>query len=620
MSGVGPGEVTFRLLDGSVGWDARPGDGLAGLVADDGALRLAPVASRVGAPGAAALPPLARSADGAWWLGGGAGLLRLGPCDDMFQRWAEAGRVRALATRGRRVAMLLASGEVIVLDTASGRVLARTRVGRAVTVTLGPDGSLEVVDRDGLRTELDPSGLVCRTEVCRPGDPVPARPSTEPPVPPGASVEVDGFCLEGRGCFDWRGRPVPAVDEAAGPDRLARRGQYLTLALDSRLPGCRWHRLRVDAEVPEGTSLEIAFATTDGSPADRTPADPLPGDWEGFASGDPHPTDWSTLVPGATDSTLAAPPGRYGYLRIRLTGDGRHTPAVHQVRLDLPRDTGVSRLPAVYSEEPTSADFTERFVSIVDAELEEIDEVIARRPAMLDADALPDDALTWLAGLLGTGFEAEMDVAQRRALLREAPALFRVRGTLAGVLRTIEVALGVTASIEELGTARPWGAVGSAHLGSLRVFGRSRVRVRLGTSRLGGSRLESEGNPDHDAITYGASQVRVHVPAGTDTSLVSRVLASQLPAHVVADVVAAPPGFTATVLRLGVDTVLTPPARTVVGSVALGRGAVVAAGRVGECPAGPDRVIGRPVARAAGPEWTTTKARRGKRPGSGATR
>ena len=609
MSGVGTGEVTFRLLDGSVGWEARPGDGLAGLVVDDGGVRLAPVPARVGAPGTAALPPLARSADGAWWLGGRAGLLRLGPCEETFQRWAEVRRVRALATRGRRLAVVLATGEVAVFDTASGRVLGRARVSHAATVALEADGSLEVVDRHGLRTELDPSGLVCRVEVCRPGDPVPAWPNTEPPVPAGATVEGDGFCLEGRGCFDWRGRPVPAVDEAASPDRLERRGQYLTLALDSQLPGCRWHRVRVDADVPEGTTVEVAFATTDGSPVGRTPAAPPPGDWEGFAPGDPHPSDWFTVVPGATDSTLGAPPGRYGYLRMRLTGDGRRTPAVHQVRLDLPRDTGVSRLPAVYSEEPSSADFTERFVSIVDAELEEIDEVIARRPAMLDADALPDDALAWLAGLLGTGFEAEMDVAQRRALLREAPELFRVRGTLAGVLRTIDVALGVTASIEELGTARPWGAVGSAHLGSLRVFGRSRVRVRLGTSLLGGSRLESEGNPDHDAVRYGASQVRVHVPAGTDTALVARVLGSQLPAHVVADVVAAPPGFTATVLRLGVDTVLTPPTRTVVGEVALGRGAVVAAGLAGDCPTGPDLVVGRPVARSAGGP--------GGRPGAG---
>jgi phage tail-like protein len=300
-------------------------------------------------------------------------------------------------------------------------------------------------------------------------------------------------------------------------------------------------------------------------------------------------------VSSTLDSTLGAPPGRYGYLRLRLTGDGRRTPVVHQVRLDLPRATGLSRLPAVFAEEPTAADFTERFLSIVDAELEEIDEVLARRAAMLDPEALPDDALGWLASLLGTGFDAEMDVAQRRDLLHAAPRLYRRRGTVDGVLETLRVTTGVTATIEELGTARPWGAVGTSRLGALRLFGRSRVRVRLGTSRLGGSRLESAGNPDDDAIHYGASRVRVHLPAGTGAALrglVARVVRSQLPADVVADVVVARPGLTATVMWLGVDTVLTPPPELVVGNATLGGGAVVAGGRV----AGADRVVGRPVA------------------------
>jgi phage tail-like protein len=588
MSGV---PATFRLLDGRTGWDPRPDDGLVGLVLGDGALRLGPTPSVQGGSGGRAAA-LARTNDGAWWLGGRWGLLRLGPCDDAFQPWQERRRVRALAGRGRRLAVVLAGGVVEVFDTGSGRLLAEARVPRAVAVQVEADGSLVVLDRHGLRTDLDSSGLVCQSEPCGPGRPFPASPPATPPVPHGATVGADGFCLGGRGCFDWRGRPTAEVDLDAGADIVLRRGQFLSLALDSGVPGCRWHRIRVDAELPEGTDVEIAFATTDGSPLGRTPGAPQPGDWSDVPAGDPHPTDWFVVASGATDSTLSASPGRYGYLRLRLTGDGRHTPVVHQVRLDLPRATGLDRLPALYAEEPTAADFTERFLAIVDAQLEDIDEVLARRPALLDPDALPDDALGWLAGLLGTGFEAEMDVVRRRAFLRAAPELFRRRGTLSGVLQTLRIALGVTATVEELGTARPWGAVGTAHLGALRLFGRSRVRVRLGTSRLGGSRLESEGNPDHDAILFGASRVRVHVPAGTDRELVARVLRSQLPAHIVADVVSSRAGFSATVLRLGIDTVLTPPEPAVVGSGSLGRSGVVAPGRA----AGADLVVGRPVA------------------------
>jgi phage tail-like protein len=493
------------------------------------------------------------------------------------------------------VAVVLTSGVVEVFQIGSGLLVARAVVPGAASVAIGTDGSLEVVDRHGLRTELDPSGLVCRAERCRPGDPIPPAPRAQP-APPGATLGADGFCLEGRGCFDWRGRRTAAPGPQAGEAAYERRGQYLSLALDSGIPGCRWHRVRVDAEVPEGTSVEIAFATTDGPPEGRPVVEPLPGEWSSFPAGSPHPTDWFVVTPGATDSTLGAAAGRYGYLRLRLIGAGQSTPTVHQVRLDLPRATGLDRLPAVYADDPAAADFTERFVSVFDAELEELDEVLARRPGLLDADGLPDDALAWLAGLVGTGFEAEMDVERRREWLRAAPELFRRRGTLVGLMDTLRVALGVTATVEELGTARPWGAVGSARLGGVRLFGRSRVRVRLGTSRLGRTRLESEGNPDHDAAVFGASRVRVHVPAGTDTALVARVVGHQLPAHVVAEISSAPAGFVATVLRLGVDTALTAPDPAVVGASALGRVGVVAGGRT----AATGRVVGRPVARAAG--------------------
>src|SRR5262249_39608728 len=56
----------------------------------------------------------------------------------------------------------------------------------------------------------------------------------------------DGFCIAGEvagaptlRCFDCRGRP----GEPAGPpgERWARRGQLLTLAIDSGIPRCRWH-------------------------------------------------------------------------------------------------------------------------------------------------------------------------------------------------------------------------------------------------------------------------------------------------------------------------------------------------------------------------------------------
>ena len=340
MTGLIP---TFRLLDVRTGWDPRPTGGLDRIVLDEGALRLA--AATPAGTGAMTRrrprPVLARSRDGTWWLGGRWGLFRLDPCDDRFCPWRERHRVLALATCGERLAVVLVSGVVEVFHIGSGLLLARAVVPGAAAVAIGPEGRLEVVDRHGLRTELDPSGLVCRAERCRPGDDIPPAPP-DPPVPAGATVGADGFCLEGRGCFDWRGRRASATGPQTGAVYQTR-GQYLSLALDSGIPGCRWHRIRLDADVPDGTTVEIAFATTDGPAEGRPETPPVPGEWSDFPAGEPHPTDWYIVTPGSTDSTLGAAPGRYGFLRLRLTGDGDNTPAVHQVRLDLPRATGIDR-------------------------------------------------------------------------------------------------------------------------------------------------------------------------------------------------------------------------------------------------------------------------------------
>jgi phage tail-like protein len=559
----------FRLLDARTGWDARQGDGLVGVTLDDGSLRLAPAPGAAGDPGR--LPDvLAWSCeDCTWWLGGRFGLRRLGPCDESFVPGWVRRPVRAVAAgRGLLVVLLRTDrGTVQILDSATGYQHGEADVSGTVAVAL-VHGQVLASDRIGRITRLDRSGLVCGTDdTCLPSDMALPR-----PVVPGATSGPDGFCLPARRCFDWDGRPAAVADPDPAPS-VVTSGEYLSLPLDSGIPGCRWHRLRLDADVPAGTTLRVAVATTDGSPVDHRP----------------HAEDWFETVPGATDVLLRTPPGRWAYLRVRMTGDGRLGPVLHQVRLDLPRRTGLDHLPAVYSEDPRARDFSERFVMLFDAWLEEVDDVLDRRADLFDAAALPDDALGWLGGLIGLGFEAEMPVERRRRLLAAAPELYRRRGTPSGLLDTLRIALGVSAVVEELGSIRPWGAVGTARLGGVRLFGRSTARVRLGSSRLGSAHMVGDGDPDLDAVRAGAHRIRVHLPPLTDdglrvdAALVARVVRSQTPAHLATSLSAPRPGFVTGRVRLGVDTVLTapPPAvltRTGPGRIGLGRTGVIARG------------------------------------------
>ncbi len=403
---------------------------------------------------------------------------------------------------------------------------------------------------------------------------------------------------EGAISWDWAGRQLTGALGGTGagqlaPDRFARQGQFLTLAIDSGVERCRWHRVRIDADVPPRTAIEIAIATNDRP---NPPAQGVAGgDWAAFAPGLPHPGDWQVVEPGAMDALVRQPVGRYLFLRLRLTGDGQSTPHVRRIHLDLPRATSADLLPAIYREEPRSADFTERFLALFDAGLETIDQCIARLPAALAAGSTDAELLPWLAEILGIGLDPAWDIAARRRLLGAAPELFRKRGTPAGLRMAVELVAdngrpAGGALIEEHGLLRSWGAVAAAggsgnasdaRLGVTRLFSRAATRMRLGASPIGGAPVLSYGNAEEDPLETGAFRFSVALPFDVPISTESlfALVDSQKPAHTLAAVrkgVAG--GFVVTGLgRLGIDTQVREPEPAVIGdrSVRLGTNSVV---------------------------------------------
>jgi phage tail-like protein len=459
-----------------------------------------------------------------------------------------------------------------------------------------PDGALTVwlTDRDRQDAErIDPAAaarLVAASGVVAAGD--------------------AGFCLaatEGglpvHRCWSWRGRPLAEAAVGAPARRpLAGRGQLLTRAVDSGIPRCRWHRLRVDADVPEGTTLQIDVATSEAGDDQLPRGAAVDPGWEAFAPGVPHPGDWQRLPAGATDALLDRPPGRYLFVRVRLTGDGASTPVVHRVRLDFPRVTSLEHLPAVWRDDPVGEDFSARFLSLFDAPLAELDRVVERYPALLDPAGVPDAVLPWLAGLIGLGFDPAWSADRRRALLRAAPELYRRRGTPEGLRQAVRLVFDVVPVIEELGPARGWGALArpgagggrGAALGAVRLFGPARVRFRLDRSQLGRTPIRSLGDPERDAHGSGAHRFRVLVPPGTggrvDPEGLRRLVDRQAPAHTVAEIRLGGTGLVVgQQAAVGVDTALVPLPAPVLGgqggTVRLGRRSVLWPGRRGRGPA-----------------------------------
>jgi phage tail-like protein len=650
----GPETVRFRLLDGHVGWSPSPAtiahSNLDGLTAEGGVLELALLSPGAVAPGDIDpyLPPpyLARGCGPCeWFLAQDEALLHLG-CSKCFEPVCEAphpGGASSVAARGHWIAISDPNAHRVWLLARSGeQVVAEIGIAAPGPVAFSRNELLVAVDGESRLRRYDLAGarlvdfgavLPANSKVVRLGV---GEGGVVFAVTQAADASLHlwrarrashfhaatiaelahafrptGVVAAANGSFSILQRSTSGLDEARAFDRKGDciegpitpppppprqpRGQLLTVALDSGIPRCRWHRVRIDADVPAGTRLLVAVATSEeAAPAAQGAVDP---GWAGFDPGLVHPNDWQKPDGAPLDFVIQQPPGRWLFVRVRLIGDGFATPRVHRIRLDLPRSTSLERLPAVYRETPAAEDFSERFLSLFDATIEEIDRSIARAPALLDAGGLPEGALPWLGAFLDIAFDPQWTAAQRRALIAAAPEIYAVRGTKAGFARTIQIVTGVAPAIVEMALERRFGAlrpVGKApageyaRLGAVRLFGRSQARFRVGSSAVGGAPLRSFGNPDQDPLWEDAFRFAVLVPPQALGSLpngrerLEKLIASQKPAHTLASLRVGGGGFVLGVSSsVGVGTVLGGWPEVVLGVARLSRQSIVAPDRKG---------------------------------------
>ena len=408
-------------------------------------------------------------------------------------------------------------------------------------------------------------------------------------------VAKNGFCLLERDkddepavrCYDRTGDMIDASSLTFEEvPRYVTQGQLLTKPIDSGIPRCRWHRVRIDAEVPPNCDLRVEVATGESDTPDVLGKVDEASSWRRFKPGAPHPDDWQVAPAGAMDFLVDQPAGRYLFIRVRFRGNGDATPVLRQIRLDFPRSTSLDSLPAVYREDPVAADFQERFLSLFDASVEKMDCAIEHYAGLIDPSRVPEEVLPWIAAFLDIVFDASWTAAQRRALLLAAPSLFRERGTKAGLERTVEVILGVKPVIEELPLQRAFGILGkNSHLRTTRLFSRAGTRFYLGSSTLDGTKLRTHGDPDLDPLTAHAFRFRVMTPplSGGSSLLVERLMqlvGSLKPAHTIAKVrTGGMSGFTVGQESIvGIDTVfksLRAPVLGKAGNVRLGHASVL---------------------------------------------
>ncbi|KRC81832.1 phage tail protein [Sphingomonas sp. Root241] len=376
------------------------------------------------------------------------------------------------------------------------------------------------------------------------------------------------FDSEGHAILGTPRNPCPMRADMTG---FAPTGTLTTGALDSGMTGTVWDRITLDLSVLEGTTLTVETFVSDA---------PL-GDIEVAAL---DASAWTASVIARDDEgravlAIRSGPGRHLWLRLTLAGDGKTTPCVTGITVTSPRRTSARLLPATYSAEPVSADFLARFMLLFDQLRAEMLAPIDALPALFDPRATPaaeadtsgEDFLDWLAAWIGIALDRGWSVERRRRLVREAPALFRIRGTALGLKRHVAVYTGVEPRLVEHFRLRRWLALDEAQLdGNAQLWGPDIVRrLQLDEySEIGRFALVDGDNPLTDPVGAYAHRATLYVPVGEgfgdrDLAAIENVVEAAAPAHVVVDIRLMRPRFIIGCdLLLGVNTVLGRDIRT----------------------------------------------------------
>lgn len=286
------------------------------------------------------------------------------------------------------------------------------------------------VDADG---RLHLGGLCPSTEEAEPGC------LAGPRAPDGAAGEQPE-----RGVFTADGQPWQPPAGAAVKTALVYQpeGEYVSAALDSFIYRCQWHRVLLEGETVPGSFVIVSTFTSEVALPDTEVRALPPEAWQTGAT--------ARLERGAGwDCLVMSPPGRFLWLRLELRSTGMVTPRVGGAEIEFPRISLRRYLPAVFGEEPASADFTDRFLAIFDTSLRSIESKLDRLAAYFDPGSAPAgedgaaDFLDWLASWIGITLERRWPVARKRRFLKQVGALFPLRGTREGLRRQLLVYFGM---------------------------------------------------------------------------------------------------------------------------------------------------------------------------------
>jgi phage tail-like protein len=386
-----------------------------------------------------------------------------------------------------------------------------------------------------------------------------------------------------------------------------RRGLVTTYRLDSGSYRTRWGRVFLAARLPTGTSVRVRCLTSD----EDTVADPIPASPPTRGGRDVPEPDQTPPLPStaaleddgvdvevvrrpssptasptvsASDDTtyecpVAAPPGRYLWLRLELTGTEHTSPQLTSIQVERPGHQLMTSLPRSWSGVESDAEFLHRFLTPPEGVLHDLDTAAAERSVLVDPRTTPGDALPWLASFAGLVLDARWPEQARRRLVAQAYQLYARRGTLSVLEQILTLYLGRQARIVERWRLRGLGgAVLSLEpqgLDAPTVGGNTRAAGMLGHFTVGG---ETASTSSYRRFAHRFTVLVQGRLTEEQRVVVGSIVERHKPAHTAVNVCELGNGLPVGRLRIGLTAYVGPPPRrpsAVLGQSEVGRDATV---------------------------------------------
>ncbi|HEY7303656.1 MAG TPA: phage tail protein [Bryobacteraceae bacterium] len=405
------------------------------------------------------------------------------------------------------------------------------------------------------------------------------------PIDAAGRLNTSGMCPSAGGPpFDLDGNPI-LTPLPPLPVQLYTDGTLISGPFDSRIYQCQWHRIILTGKIPRGCRVGVSTYTSEAVLPDAQITLPdLP--WR------THPAP-DTQADGDWDCLIQSPPGRYLWLKLDLGGDGFFSPQIDGARIEFPRISLRRYLPGVFGEDPVSADFLDRFLSIFDTTFRSVERTLDEQARYFDPRATPADFLPWLASWIGVRLDRQLPEEQRRRILADAGETLRCRGTRDNLRRQMLDFIGwkfvaqepngcgdnclcncpgrptcpptperpccmpAPELILEHFQIRRWLFSDNGRLGDCSVLWGRRIvnRSQLNEgAQIGGTQLVTSNDPLRDPFHYTAHRFTVFVPGRLEDSDALRrsllnLLRSESPAHTKYEVEFVRPKF-----RIGVQS------------------------------------------------------------------